>query len=168
VARPLGQVATILKDALDLLTGPSSECCISPAPCRTALYLGGEVPWDECGSGCGNGKSGMLWAKLISVDPQGPAQGGNCDTWQWTAEFGIVRCIATVSNNGNPPSATAIQVDADQQIADADAIFTALNCCASRPETLQDVTVLRWQPLGPTGACAGGTWTVKGTLNVCC
>lgn len=174
MASPLVTVLGILTDVLDLLTDSEGsedtpDCALTVLPCRTAVYLGGEVPWDECGDGGCSGKDGMLWAKLISVDPTaGGSDQGNCPSYIWTAEIGIVRCIATLGEGSAPPSASVIEADAIRQAADADAIYTALRCCDARSEALREVALSRWNPLGPQGACAGGAWTVRGAFSVCC
>lgn len=169
MSKPVASVLKIMSDALDTL-GQDSDCCaLNPEVCRTAVYLGGEVPWDSCDSGCAGGKNGMLWAQLVRIDPvTGDPGAGNCASFAWTIEFGIVRCVAGPDQSGNPPSETAVAADAAQQIADADAIFAALSCCASRSDALRDATVSSWTPLGPDGGCAGGTWSMRGRLNVCC
>lgn len=168
---PVTSVLVVLREALDLLTDyeESDGCAIDLPVCRSGIYLGGEVPWDTCSESCSKGENGMLWAKLVSINPVNSGNDStNCPTFSWTAEFGIVRCIATMSNDGAPPPMDMIEADADQQVADADAIFNALRCCDARSEALQDVTVNAWNPLGPNGACAGGAWTVRGVLSVCC
>lgn len=174
MASPVSNVLVVLREALDLLTDPGESddpnpCGIAPEPCRVGIYLGGEVPWDSCGEGSCSGKDGMLWAKLVSIDPvTGADQAGSCNTYMWTAEIGVVRCVASVTNSGTPPKMDIIESDAEQQAADADAIYSALACCASRPESLHNVSLTRWNPLGPSGGCAGGAWTVRGRLDVCC
>lgn len=111
----------------------------------------------------------MLYAKLVSIDPVSGSQGaGRCQEYRWTAEVGILRCISGLDESGNPPKPAAIEKDARQQAKDADSIFDALMCCPTRPESLQEVTLTRWSPLGPQGKCAGGAWLMTGDLSVCC
>lgn len=175
MSTPLTDVADILRSALTLLTedpeesDPDPSCPIlEPDVCRVALYLGGEVPYDSCDGGCSGSANGMLWAKIISVTPtQGNTDQGSCASYIWTAEIGVVRCVAGLGNDGQPPTAAQVEADALQQAADADAIFTALRCCPTRPDELRDVSLTRWDPVGQS-PCAGGTWTVRGALNVCC
>lgn len=168
---PVTAVADLLRSALDLLTdqGATGNCCpLSPQVCRAAVYLGGEVPYDSCDDGCSGKKNGMLWAKLISITPtQGNTDQGACASYIWTAEIGIVRCVAGLGEDGSPPSPARVEADALQQTADADTIFTTLRCCEARSEELKDVSLVRWDPVGQS-PCAGGTWTVRGALNVCC
>lgn len=165
---PVSEVVAVLRQALDLLAVPTPgvECCITPLPCRTAVYLGGEVPWDTCES-CGD-TNGMLYAKLVSIDPVTGGDQGNCQTYNWTAEIGILRCVASLSGSGDIPSAAAVEADSAQQARDADAIFAALSCCDARSEELKQVQLRSWSPLGPDGKCAGGAWLLRGGLSVCC
>lgn len=165
-ATPVEYVLDRLRDALDLLA--EGDCAVSPATCRTAVYFGGEVPWDECGTGCAGGKNGMLWAKLVSITPRGSNRGGKCAEYAWTAEFGIVRCVAGMGKDGSPPKPAAVEADAYQQARDADAIFNGLVCCPSPDSPLRDVSLTSWSPLGPNGNCAGGAWLAEGALSVCC
>lgn len=170
---PLEEVADILRSALALLTEDPEESELDCAPltpevCRSALYLGGEVPYDSCDGACGSGKNGMVWAKVVSITPTaGDSDQGKCASYIWTAEIGVVRCVAGLGEDGQPPSAARVESDALQQVADADAIFTALRCCPTRTDALRDVALTRWDPVGQS-PCAGGAWTVRGALNVCC
>lgn len=170
MADPVTDVVALLRLALDSLSCNTGDCCpVSPPTCRTAVYLAGEVPWDTCESGCSGDSNGMMWANLLTIAPTaGGSDQGSCADYIWTAEVGIVRCVAGPTNDGSPPSADKVQADAEQQATDADAIFTALRCCDSRPEGLLDVALSSWAPLGPNGNCAGGAWTVRGRLSVCC
>lgn len=174
MSTPVGHVLEVLQSALDLLTvvpEPPAEnlCLIDPLPCRTAIYLGGEVPWDSCnGTGCGD-RDGMLWAKMIGINPvSGGSDSSNCPDYTWTAEIGVVRCVASLDDSGNIPTPDQVAADAQQQADDADAIFTALRCCAPADSPLREVALTSWSPLGPTGGCAGGAWTVRGRLSACC
>lgn len=161
MSTPLAHVAKILDAALDAI-------CLSPETCRTGRYLGGEVPWDECGDGGCSNKDGMLWAKLIGVNPvSGQSTSTKCADYLWTAEVGVVRCIAGVTTNG-VPGMGLIEADANRQVTDADAIFTALTCGLAPDSLLADVELTSWSPLGPSGGCAGGAWTMRGRLSVCC
>lgn len=162
---PLERVTEVLSLILTTLT--EGDCALDLLPCRTALYLGGEVPWDNCETG--RGTNGQLWANLINITPTaGGSDAGACPSYNWSAELGIVRCIASLSDDGSFPAVSAIEADSTRQAQDADAIFNALRCCPTRPEALRDVALSSWVPLGPNGKCAGGAWTARGSLDVCC
>ena len=69
---------------------------------------------------------------MVSVNPLN--SGGDstkCPMYTWTAEIGVVRCIAALDKNG-APDMSKIELDAAQQARDADAIFQTLRCCAAR------------------------------------
>lgn len=163
---PATAVLGVLQEVLDLLTDPTSGCVLSPEPCKIGLVPGSAVAWDTCGEGkCATGKDGQLWANLNTFTTVGV---GPCQTITWTATIGIVRCVATVKDDGTFPTSAELLADADQQAADADSIKAAIDCCENRSENIRDVTLVAWTALGPTGGCAGGQWTVKGVLDVCC
>lgn len=156
---------------LDYLTDPDQEgrdCPLTPEPCRVAVYPGAEVAWDTCETlGCGSGKDGQLW---VAAQPATVLeQGGGCRRIIWTAEVGIVRCAAGPRGDGSPPTVEAVEADAAQQSADSMAIMRAITArTAERPECLDGVELVSWQPLGPSGGCVGGAWTIRGVLDECC
>lgn len=169
---PVGGVLTALKTILDVIEngdGSDGVCVVlDPPVCESFVGLGGTVTWDQCAGDCG-GANGQLWANLQSIDPiTGESSAGSCQTYLWTAEVGVVRCVATVNDAGEPPSGFVKETDAQQQGVDADLIFQALTCCKPLPENIADVELVSWSPLGPNGGCAGGVWTVRGALSVCC
>lgn len=170
---PVSAVLSTLRDALELLAGgdETSTCRIVPEPCRVALYPSGNVPWDNCESGCNGASSdGQLWAAFIGVSAVGGEPGnGPCRRFTFTAEIGVVRCEkAKLGDDGQMPASALVEADSDQQAADADAISNALVCCDTRPESLRDLELVSWAPRGPSGGCVGGVWTVRGVLDVCC
>jgi hypothetical protein len=166
---PVARVLALLGKALDVLTDEGADCALDVQPCRTAIYLGGEVPWDTCeDNACGAVRNGQLWAQLVGINPTaGGSDASNCPSYNWTGSIGIVRSIATLTASG-PPSVDRIAKDAARQACDADAIFRAITCCPDAESPLREVTLSAWSPLGPSGACAGGAWTVRGRLDVCC
>lgn len=159
------RVLGTLREVLDLLTDEVTGCPVDPLPCRVAVYPGQEVPWDSCEVNAA-GDNGQLWASLnptFSIVNE-----GSCQTITFQAEIGIVRCVATVTDDGQPPSVSEVEMDAAQQGLDADAIYQALMCCAGRSDDIRSMILSAWRPVGPSGGCAGGIWTVRGVLNVCC
>lgn len=173
---PTVTILEVLRNILDLLTVPESPgespgagCLISPPPCRVVLSPGLDVAWDECGAGgCADivgGPDGQLWANITTM--AATPDSGNCERIIWTADVGIVRCAATVQDDGSAPSVSAVEHDAWQQAADADHIRYAIRCCPDRPETIRDVELVTWTSLGPSGGCVGGAWTIRGILDDC-
>lgn len=162
----LAQVLDVLQDALDLLTDPESGCALDPLPCRASLVPGLDVAWDSYGTRCGD-QDGQLWANLTGVTAS-TTERGECKRIIWTANIGVIRCAAGLDDNGAAPSVDQLDADAWRQALDADKIREALTCCDTRPDTLRDVEVVTWLALGPSGYAAGGQWSVRGILDVCC
>lgn len=165
----------VLSDLLEIMTHDDSDsggmnCTLDPY-CRVAVYPGLEVPFDTCEvDDCGKGADGQLWATVQGVTPYPTNTGTGCDTYQWTAKIGSVRCAAKPGEDGAPPSVEAVQADAARQAIDADAIMYAIRCCAPKVQRLRDaaMVVTTWVPLGPDGGCVGGEWTITGRFDVCC
>lgn len=155
----------VLDEILILLTDEASGCTIQPPPCRVALYPGAEVAWDTCEVNS-MGDNGQLWANLMPT--VNIVNEGSCATVTFQAEIGIVRCAATVDDDGDPPSPGEVAADALQQAEDADAIWRALSCCDARSEAVRSMVLTSWRPVGPQGGCVGGIWTVRGVFNECC
>lgn len=158
----------LLLDHLAELDQTDRECPLIPAPCRVALYPGGEAPWDTCESlPCDTGRAGQLWVAAQPATVQ--EQGGGCRRIIWTAQVGIVRCVAGPRNDGSPPSVMDVESDALQQAADSAAIKAAVTDQElTESWGLPAVELVSWSPLGPTGGCAGGAWTIRGVLDECC
>mgnify|MGYP000901333097 CR=1 FL=1 len=142
------------------LIGPAMQALLanvqlelSPSVGRAALYPGGEVAWDDC---C----DGQLWVRLAAILPN-PGAGQPCGVMTWTATFGIgvVRCISVLDDEGRAPAPAALTTDTLRMTGDTAALIKAIQCQAiPRAESL---TVVRWEPLGPEGGCAGGEWLVS-------
>jgi len=178
---PTLRVLQTLRAILDLLTvdpspgspgespGPDG-CLLWPPPCRVVLSPGLDIAWDSCGeAGCADpdGRDGQLWANITTMATVN-SSAGSCERINWTADIGIVRCAATLQEDGSAPTVAAEEHDAWQQAADADMLWQAIRCCPTRPESVQDITLVNWTALGPSGGCVGGVWTISGALEVCC
>lgn len=167
-------VIELLSDILELLTdGESEDNCALPCFCRVAVYPGLEVPWDSCGSACGECE-GQLWGAIQGITrvPGGSNAGnGGCQSYTFTAQIGAVRCAAKmIDDDRNPfPTIEAVQNDAIRQAIDADGIQHALTCCPARSQAIKDAGIVleSWLPLGPQD-CVGGAWTITGRVDVCC
>lgn len=113
---------------------------------------GASVAWDGCG---------QLWGRLVRVEPakaQGP-----CDITHFYAiiEIGVLRCVAVVTDNGAAPAASLVEDDGLQGLADMGAMLQGIRC--STPQS----TIVRYDPLGPNGGLAGGTWQMNVRLDNC-
>ena len=123
--------------------------------CWCGLYPGATVSWDYCGE-CSGDSCGMGYVRLATVFPysQFPIEviDDRCTLpTAWAIEAGALRCMP------QPPSGEVLAPGpmaevAIRQVLDAGAIHTALKCCGLK------VAVNRWQPLGPSGGCVGGSW----------
>jgi hypothetical protein len=128
-------------------------------PGRASLVPGGAaVAWDDC---C----EGQLWVRIgriFAFDrfPE-PATGAlRCETTSWAAEYevGVLRCAATVDDNGDPPTVEQLLADVERSMADAAALRQALLYDFGGEFSL--VAIGQWLPTEVEGACVGGTMTV--------
>jgi hypothetical protein len=133
---------------------------LTPAPGRVITYQPGEqVAWDEC---C----DGQLWGRVVLIQP-GPIQpkgnGLPCGIpwFNVVLGLGIIRCVASVSDKGKVPSASAITDDGAQMLLDLATLQEVMLC------TGYTTNVLAWTPLGPEGGCAGGEWTFTIRVMAC-
>lgn len=119
---------------------------------RAFVQPGFEVAWDDC---C----DGQVWVRLVAVSPTPgltvqKASGSPCGP-EWldvTAAVGVVRCVHVVDDDGHAPTPAALTADALRMTADQAALLDAVACC------IQPRQIVRWDPLGPSGGCAGGEW----------
>jgi len=147
---------------------PGADCQLWPPPCRVVLSPGLDIAWDACGaSPCSDERDGQLWANITTMTMTADGA-GTCERVTWTADVGIVRCAATLQDDGSAPTVAAVEYDAWQQATDADIIRYAIRCCPDRPEQVGDLQLVSWTALGPSGGCVGGAWTISGVLEDCC
>jgi hypothetical protein len=149
-------VEQILLDCLctrlaNTIAGP--VCVCTPIPGDQAIA-------DYCGAGP-NGV-GQAWVRLSRVFmtrqfPQ-PITTAPCPDGFWAAEYelGVLRCAATLDDEGQPPSPAALAWDAAMATDDAAAVMDTGQCCLPKglPRLVGD-----WRPM-QGGGCTGGTATV--------
>lgn len=131
---------------------------------RHVIQPGEEVAWDDC---C----DGQLAVRLISVNPapQGAPGARPCPPAGWNVTLGVsmVRCVASLKDDGEPPSAEEITQDGIDVVGDMTLIQIAIDCVTrARPE-VQRLELLGWTPLGPAGGCAGGEWRLHMFVPSC-
>lgn len=140
-----------------------SSTDLSPAPGRTVLLAPGAlVAHDDC---C----DGQVWARLVNLGPMpsnDPARRPGMNPcavpeFMLTAELGIVRCAATVNDQGRAPSPRQITADGEQSINDMSALLGVLRCT----DNLR--SLISWTPTGPEGGCHGGYWTFTMRASNC-
>lgn len=160
VAIRLAKVAAALSDCLcDALkrsgAGPTCFCGV----------VGGESPaWDYCGE-CDGSTCGMGYIVVQSVFPTSvfPEEEtyAKCAT-QMAAVLtvGALRCAPTMSEDGSLPGEEEMLEAFLATNADMGAMLEAIQCC----DAFDDYALGSWTPLGPTGGCAGGEWTLTVAL----
>lgn len=154
-------IATDLAVVLDSYLN-DAKAGLTLKPARIVRVPGQEVVWDDC---C----DGQLHIRVISMDPlvrrPHSAAGIACDVIGFTVALGlgVVRCAATLNDQGQAPSPKQINDDNQQMLLDMSELQSVMLCS---PHTYD---VLRWQPLGVTGGCHGGEWTftVRVNANAC-
>lgn len=127
--------------------------------------VGGESPaWDYCGE-CSGDTCGMGYITVQSVFPSSafPEEEAyaKCSTpFAAAITVGALRCAPVMSENGDLPSEEEMAEAFLATNADMGAILEAIQCC----DAFDDYALGSWTPLGPTGGCAGGEWTLTVAL----
>lgn len=153
----------LLSDMLDCARNQLGERGLANLPGRS-FVTAGDVAWDDC---C----DGQLWVRLIHQIPAGTTTQSrpvrtNCGVslWKTTIGVGIVRCAATVDDQGQAPAAGELTADAMGVCQDMLDLDVAIRCCMA---DLAPLTMVRWDALGPQGGCVGGEWTVTVVRDLC-
>jgi hypothetical protein len=137
--------------------------CEAPGFCRSGL-VGGNVAWDDCCE-CSADAEGQLWVRLIEwiPDPDEEEVGwGGCERpGVMMVGVGALRCVPTIDEDGNPPTAqeetwAAMKVHRDSQI-----IRSAVLCSD------EEATWIGWVPLGYEGGCGGGEHIFQVSFSGC-
>lgn len=130
-------------------------------PARIVPVAAGTAPaWDEC---C----NGLLYSHIINIAP-GTDTNANpanirCGVHFWivTAAITIVRCVATVDDGANVPSAATMAAEGEALLQDAVDIQQALYCT----DGIRQLVI--GQPRQEEGACVGFEWTFNFRVPVC-
>lgn len=135
------------------------------------LVPGLQVAWDNCCEG-----EGQLWVRVLQVYPTGgpaapfPQQdvGQSCGVAHLAAVLGVgvVRCVHTLDDQGDPPTGQEMTGDALGMTADMAILLGAIECCfiADRRPTPR---VGVWTPQGAQGGCGGGEWQLTVGVSAC-
>lgn len=132
---------------------------------RALLVPGDNVPDDWCNC------DGQLYVRVIQIVPTG--QQPHCPPLAQTVTLGVgvIRCAATLDDNGSPPAASVLTAEALAMTQDAATLYGALVCCGPQLVTDQLIkkapTIVSWAPQGPLGGCARGEWVFTLSLDVC-
>ena len=144
------RITPVLDGVLAVVNAEIVECDL-PRYCRVGL-VAGTAAWDDC-CDCGSG-NGQLWVRLVDWQPDPafvqPTEFGCVQPTLLTVGVGSLRCIPTLDEHGNPPSASAETAAAGRTHHDAQVIYNAVMC------GLDSRFWQGWQPLGYEGGCGGG------------
>jgi len=145
-------------------------------PGRIELTPGLQPAWDDC---C----AGQLYARVIEVFPTagrdtpfpgrdtrqaGPAD-ATCRVHAYALHIGlgILRCAATVSDDGEAPSAAQVTNDAVLMYKDSRSLLAVLMCDLPSVKGVQQMKLGQWTPLGVQGGCMGGEWDAFLMISAC-
>lgn len=129
---------------------------------RQFLAVGASATWDQCDC------DGQLWVRVSNLVPSGrpwpqplpAASPCTPEVRAVTMHLGVIRCIATVNDRGQPPTALEVTNDGINALTDAACLYDFLTALEPPTVGLGMLRVDGWQPLGPMGGCAGGEWTI--------
>lgn len=133
----------------DLLT--VAEQSLTDPPSRTFVGTGPGMAWDCEQLTVRTGESTPLY------QPTGSACLHGMDV---DFHVQVIRCVPTVDDNGQPPSAAQLEEAGHLLNQDARELFDALQDW-DPPKPATHVRLVNWFPLGPDGGYAGGEWTVR-------
>jgi hypothetical protein len=126
--------------------------------CRCAIAHSVVTPtMDGCDCECDDGQ-GDAWVRLVRLEPEESLETirpSVCPTgWQAVIELGVYRCVP-LPEEGEALEEQVVSDIALSALSDMNALIRVLGCC----EALRDafIGVEFWQPVGPSGGCAGGT-----------
>lgn len=156
------RISPVLDDILGCVTAAFDDCEDTFGFCRSGVVAG--VPaWDDC-CDCGRGE-GQLWVRVAdwTPDPEFTQPGvSKCaQTTLVTVGIGALRCVPTLSETGEAPSAAEEAVAAYKIYLDAQVIHSAVMCCVT------ERVWQGWTPLGFDGGCGGGEHLFQVPLAPC-
>ncbi|MEV4122925.1 hypothetical protein [Micromonospora sp. NPDC049645] len=112
---------------------------------------------------------GAAWVRVAGVAPApldgrarsvGPIRATVCrPPWLVTYELGVSRCYP-LTDSGAPLSAVDQDIAAQRMLSDQAAVLRAVSCCAYLDKH-SGVELVRVDPTGPAGGCAGVTATIR-------
>ena len=153
------QAAVLLSHVLEALDGAGASVC------RSFVVPGLSVPWDEC-CPCSNYREGQAWVRISQVQATDAFPGGagphRCAPKQYAVDLavGVLRCAHTIDDAGNAPSASTITDDAGKVSRDRAILRDAIIGPYFGDLEPGDAVLRTWSPLGPSGGCVGGEWTL--------
>ena len=136
------------------------------APQRSFIAPGNPPAWDVC---CSSGQGeGMAWVQITEVFPADnfpAAQTGamRCNYAEQGVRLnvGVLRCAATLDDQGRPPSTQRLMTDAAKVQRDRAIVNEAIRCCFLADAEPGTFVVGTFTPLGPQGGCVGGSTSLQ-------
>lgn len=126
---------------------------LSVKPGRSVIAPGVEAVWDDCCNG------------QLSLRLAGSQMVYNKDRCplaiDHTFEVEIVRCVATLDDQGKPPAEYEITHDALSILRDVREIGCALSNYEPSDRAVQRFNLNEYIPGNLEGGCGGGKWTVS-------
>lgn len=145
-----------------LLVERLAEAYTAEPGVRVVFVPGGNVTHDWCWSGCG-----MVYVRVDSIYPSqafptsDTAPAACAMPLAVRFHVGVHRCIATMTESGEPPDPAEQSADALQLLDDADTLRCAIHAAqVGNPDRIprKQSMLGAWTPQGPLGDCAGGFW----------
>lgn len=124
---------------------------LDPVPSTVVVAPGAEVAWDDM--------CGQAWVRVVSAAPRYVRQTSCPFALVLTLGIGVIRCVATINDAGEPPSAAQVTADGKVMGDDMWGLYRALSCFV--PEGAEKASLTSWTPLGPLGMSAGGEWAME-------
>lgn len=167
-------LSTILRGVLSAASSALNE---ADRPTGRVELTPGLLPaWDDC---C----DGQLYLRVIEIYPsvgvgspfpqidttqRGPAS-STCSIKMLAVHIGlgVLRCAATVDEQGNSPTSSQVSEDEELILADMSTLLDVLVCESHKLPGIQQMKLDRWQPQGPQGGCAGGEWGAYFAVDPC-
>lgn len=158
-------VAPLLVELRDCVCAELARSIAGPV-CRCAIAHSVVTPtMDGCDCECEDGQ-GDAWVRLVRLEPEesleivGPSV---CPTgWQAVIELGVYRCVP-LPEEDEVLEEQVVSDTALAALADMNALIRVLGCCTALRDAFTGVEF--WQPVGPSGGCAGGTLQIRVAIS---
>lgn len=158
-------VAPLLLALRDCLCAQLAGSVAGPV-CRCMVVHNTGIPvMDGCDCTCEPAGHGDGWVRLVRLEPEiglNLATPQACPTgYQAVIELGAYRCVVTPDDGEALPERDVTDM-ALMLLADMNATLRVLQCCEALRD--RDIGVDFWQPIGPSGGCAGGALQIRVAL----
>jgi hypothetical protein len=167
-------ITPIMTGVLSAAASAFNDCGRTPG--RVELTPGNLPAWDDC---C----EGQLYVRVMELYPTGGqnspfpqidasqrgAASALCKIHMMAVHVGvgILRCAATVDDDGTAPTPARVTNDAVLMYEDSATLLNALVCDVPSVKGILSMKLDRWTPLGVEGGCAGGEWGAYFAVDPC-